>query len=86
MGYSVRGCRRRGLSMQDALSNQQRRDLESNLRELAGSMGDSGTLFPLGIGYIAAIRAYHALTDERIPRVLGTARKASGLLPEGDSA
>ena len=28
-------------------------DFEFNLRELAGSMGDFGTLFPLAIGYIA---------------------------------
>ena len=31
----------------------QRRDLKFNLRELAGSMGDFGTLFPLAIGFIA---------------------------------
>lgn len=30
-----------------------RRDFEFNLRELAGSMGDFGTLFPLAIGLIA---------------------------------
>jgi len=29
-----------------------RRDFEFNLRELAGSMGDFGTLFPLAIGYL----------------------------------
>jgi MFS superfamily sulfate permease-like transporter len=29
------------------------RDFEFNLRELAGSMGDFGTLFPLAVGYIA---------------------------------
>src|SRR3990172_13289277 len=28
-------------------------DFEFNLRELAGSMGDFGTLFPLAVGYIA---------------------------------
>ncbi len=28
------------------------RSFEFNLRELAGSMGDFGTLFPLAIGYI----------------------------------
>ena len=28
-------------------------ELESNLRELAGSMGNSGTLFLLAVGYIA---------------------------------
>ncbi|MBC8448073.1 MAG: hypothetical protein H8D78_10000 [Chloroflexi bacterium] len=30
----------------------QHKDFEFNLRELAGSMGDFGTLFPLAIGYI----------------------------------
>ena len=29
------------------------RDFEFNLRELSGSMGDFGTLFPLAIGYFA---------------------------------
>ena len=28
------------------------KSFEFNLRELAGSMGDFGTLFPLAIGYI----------------------------------
>ena len=32
------------------------RDFEFNLRELAGSMGDFGTLFPLAIGYIVVNR------------------------------
>jgi hypothetical protein len=31
---------------------QPHKDFEFNLRELAGSMGDFGTLFPLAIGYI----------------------------------
>jgi MFS superfamily sulfate permease-like transporter len=31
----------------------QHRDFQFNLRELAGSMGDFGTLFPLAIGFIA---------------------------------
>ena len=30
----------------------QHRDFEFNLRELAGSMGDFGTLFPLAVGLI----------------------------------
>lgn len=34
-------------------SDKRHRDFEFNLRELAGSMGDFGTLFPLAIGYIA---------------------------------
>ena len=34
-------------------SERQYRDFEFNLRELAGSMGDFGTLFPLAIGFIA---------------------------------
>jgi hypothetical protein len=29
------------------------KDFEFNLHELAGSMGDFGTLFPLAIGYFA---------------------------------
>jgi len=33
-------------------SKEQHRDFEFNLRELAGSMGDFGTLFPLAVGYI----------------------------------
>ncbi|MBL7064320.1 MAG: putative sulfate/molybdate transporter [Anaerolineae bacterium] len=33
--------------------DQRHRDFEFNLRELAGSMGDFGTLLPLAIGYIA---------------------------------
>jgi sulfate permease, SulP family len=33
--------------------NRQHRDFEFNLRELAGSMGDFGTLFPLAVSYIA---------------------------------
>ena len=36
--------------------DQRHRDFEFNLRELAGSMGDFGTLFPLAIGYIAVCR------------------------------
>lgn len=32
-----------------------RGDFEFNLRELAGSMGDFGTLFPLAIGYIVVV-------------------------------
>ena len=33
-------------------SERRHRDFEFNLRELAGSMGDFGTLFPLAVGYI----------------------------------
>jgi predicted benzoate:H+ symporter BenE len=33
-------------------SERRYRDFEFNLRELAGSMGDFGTLFPLAVGYI----------------------------------
>ena len=33
--------------------NREYRDYEFNLRELAGSMGDFGTLFPLAVSYIA---------------------------------
>jgi hypothetical protein len=28
---------------------------EFNLRELAGSMGDFGTLFPLAVGYLLSV-------------------------------
>lgn len=31
------------------------REFEFNLRELAGSMGDFGTLLPLAIGYIVVV-------------------------------
>ena len=37
----------------DILLEMRIRSFEFNLRELAGSMGDFGTLFPLAIGYIA---------------------------------
>jgi len=37
------------------------RDFEFNLRELAGSMGDFGTFFPLAIGFVAAVGLYHIL-------------------------
>ena len=39
--------------MNSETSRQPHRSFEFNLRELAGSMGDFGTLFPLAIGYIA---------------------------------
>ncbi|MBI1877430.1 MAG: hypothetical protein HYR94_04240 [Chloroflexi bacterium] len=40
------------------------RDSEFNLRELAGSMGDFGTLFPLTVGLIMDFgRLYHAVLD-----------------------
>jgi MFS superfamily sulfate permease-like transporter len=37
----------------DGKPNSEYRDYEFNLRELAGSMGDFGTLFPLAVSYIA---------------------------------
>jgi MFS superfamily sulfate permease-like transporter len=37
----------------DITENQHHPDFEFNLRELAGSMGDFGTLFPLAVSYIA---------------------------------
>jgi LuxR family maltose regulon positive regulatory protein len=39
---------------------------------------------PLIAGYIAAIRAHHALVSEQIPRALEMGQQAIGLLPEGD--
>jgi len=37
----------------DITDNRHHPDFEFNLRELAGSMGDFGTLFPLAVSYIA---------------------------------
>jgi MFS superfamily sulfate permease-like transporter len=42
-----------GESSVETDSGRRHKDFEFNLRELAGSMGDFGTLFPLAIGYIA---------------------------------
>ena len=52
------------------------RDFEFNLRELAGSMGDFGTLFPLAIGYIAV----NGLNPAGLFIMLGLTNIALGLI------
>jgi predicted benzoate:H+ symporter BenE len=54
----------------------QRADFEFNLRELAGSMGDFGTLFPLAIGYIAV----NGLNPAGLFIMLGLTNIALGLI------
>jgi SulP family sulfate permease len=49
---------------------------EFNLRELAGSMGDFGTLFPLAIGYIAVC----GLDPAGFLVMMGVANIATGLI------
>jgi MFS superfamily sulfate permease-like transporter len=51
-------------------------DFEFNLRELAGSMGDFGTLFPLAIGFIAV----NGLDPAGLFIVMGLANIALGLI------
>ncbi|MBN1642564.1 MAG: AAA family ATPase [Anaerolineae bacterium] len=51
---------------------------------VTGDLGAPQSDQQLIAGYIAAIRAHHALTDEQIPRVLEQARQAIAFLPEGD--
>jgi len=56
------------------------RAFEFNLRELAGSMGDFGTLFPLAIGYIAV----NGLNPTGLFIMLGlTNRQRDGRIPDG---
>lgn len=52
------------------------RSFEFNLRELAGSMGDFGTLFPLAIGYIAVC----GLNQAGLLVMMGVANIATGLI------
>ena len=52
------------------------RDFEFSLRELAGSMGDFGTLFPLAIGYIAV----NGLNPAGLFMMLGLTNIALGLI------
>lgn len=54
----------------------QHRDFEFNLRELAGSMGDFGTLFPLAIGFIAV----NGLDPAGLFVVMGLTNIAIGLI------
>jgi sulfate permease, SulP family len=49
---------------------------EFNLRELAGSMGDFGTFFPLAIGYIAVC----GLDPAGFLVMIGFANIATGLI------
>ncbi|MBN1277217.1 MAG: putative sulfate/molybdate transporter [Deltaproteobacteria bacterium] len=52
------------------------KSFEFNLRELAGSMGDFGTLFPLAIGYIAVC----GLNPAGLLVMMGLANIATGLV------
>jgi hypothetical protein len=52
------------------------KSFEFNLRELAGSMGDFGTLFPLAIGYIAVC----GLNPAGLLVMMGLANIATGLI------
>ncbi|MEW5768493.1 MAG: putative sulfate/molybdate transporter [bacterium] len=52
------------------------KSFEFNLRELAGSMGDFGTLFPLAIGYIAVC----GLDPAGLLVMMGLANIATGLI------
>jgi MFS superfamily sulfate permease-like transporter len=52
------------------------KSFEFNLRELAGSMGDFGTLFPLAIGYIAVC----GLNPAGMLIMMGVANIATGLV------
>ncbi|GAI55961.1 unnamed protein product, partial [marine sediment metagenome] len=52
------------------------KSFEFNLRELAGSMGDFGTLFPLAIGYIVVC----GLNPAGFLMMMGVANIASGLV------
>lgn len=52
------------------------RDFEFNLRELGGSLGDFGTLFPLAVGYIAV----NGLDPAGLFVILGLTNIALGLL------
>jgi MFS superfamily sulfate permease-like transporter len=57
-------------------SSSQHRDFEFNMRELGGSMGDFGTLFPLAIGYIAV----NGLDPAGLFIMLGLTNIALGLI------
>jgi MFS superfamily sulfate permease-like transporter len=60
----------------DNKARQGHRDFEFNLRELAGSMGDFGTLFPLAVGFIAV----NGLDPAGLFIVLGLTNIALGLI------
>jgi hypothetical protein len=52
------------------------RDFEFNLRELAGSMGDFGTLLPLAIGYFAV----NGMNPAGLLLMMGLANIVTGLV------
>lgn len=52
------------------------KDFEFNMRELAGSMGDFGTLFPLAIGYIAVC----GMDPAGLLVMMGLANIATGII------
>lgn len=52
------------------------RDFEFNMRELAGSMGDFGTLFPLAVGYIV----YCGMNPAGFLVMMGLTNIATGLI------
>lgn len=52
------------------------RDFEFNLRELAGSMGDFGTLLPLAIGYFAV----NGLNPAGLLVMMGLANIVTGII------
>jgi len=52
------------------------KDFEFNLRELAGSMGDFGTLFPLAIGYLAI----NGLNPAGLLVMMGLANIVTGII------
>ena len=52
------------------------KDFEFNLRELAGSMGDFGTLFPLAIGYLAV----NGLNPAGLLVMMGLANIVTGII------
>ncbi len=56
-------------------SNDTHRDFEFNLRELGGSLGDFGTLFPLAVGYLAV----NGLNPAGLFVMLGLANIALGV-------
>jgi len=70
------GQERRGLVSAQKSWEKRHRDFEFNLRELAGSMGDFGTLFPLAIGYIAV----NGLNPAGLFIMLGLTNIALGLI------
>jgi MFS superfamily sulfate permease-like transporter len=64
------------LEARDGVSRGQHSDFEFNLRELGGSLGDFGTLFPLAVGYIAV----NGLDPSGLFVMLGLTNIALGLI------